>query len=272
MDKFLKIYLPFTRAGLQEAVIYRANFIGYFIGELIYCFVFYYIWRAVFHSSSEDTFMGFSMLDMVVFLFITILVRFVCDSDGTYQVGEEIRDGRFVMRIIKPVDFELTFLFQELGQKVTLIPLVFFPIIIGVEAYRYTQSGIVMFNIFLFAVFMVSILLAYMISFYLSICFGFIAFWLKNLWGISILKGSIINFLSGAVIPLAFMPDVLRSVLEVLPFASLSYTPVMIYMGKFDTMQILVGLGLQVFWLMTLFGLSKLIWVKAVKHLTSQGG
>lgn len=272
MRKFLRIYLPFTRAGLQEAIIYRMNFLGMFVGEMIYCFVFYFIWRAVFNSSSQDTFMGFSMLDMVVFLFITILVRFVVDSDGTYQVGEEIRDGSFVMRVIKPVDFELTFLFQELGSKMTLIPLVFFPIIIGVEIYRYAQSGVVMFNMTLFLIFLVSIILAYLISFYLSICFGFIAFWLKNLWGISILKDNIINFLSGAIIPLAFMPDVLRQILELLPFASLSYTPVMIYMGKFDTQQIMISVGLQIFWLLAFFGLSKLIWVKAVKHITSQGG
>ena len=99
-----------------------------------------------------------------------------------------------------------------------------------------------------------------------------IAFYVKNLWGIGILKNSIIGFLSGSRIPLAFMPNGLRICLEYLPFASMSYTPVMIYMGKYGVYEIIFRIGLQILWAVLLYGLSKLIWFGAIKKLCVQGG
>ena len=98
------------------------------------------------------------------------------------------------------------------------------------------------------------------------------AFYLKNLWGADILKECIINFLSGATIPLAFMPVGLAKVLEFLPFSSLSYTPVMIYMGMYSYIEIAIRMGMQVFWLCFMIVMSKIVWKHAVKRLCSQGG
>ena len=68
------------------------------------------------------------------------------------------------------------------------------------------------------------------------------------------------------------MPSRVAAVLDILPFASLSYTPVMIYMGMYSTGEILWHMGLQLFWLGVMICLSKIIWNSAVKHLSIQGG
>ena len=81
-----------------------------------------------------------------------------------------------------------------------------------------------------------------------------------------------IGFLSGSLIPLAFMPDGLRICLEYMPFASMGYTPVMLYMGKYGVYEILFRIGLQIIWAVLLYGLSKLIWFGAIKKLCIQGG
>ena len=98
------------------------------------------------------------------------------------------------------------------------------------------------------------------------------SFFFKNLWGTTLIKESIISFLSGSTIPLAFLPAGLATVLNFLPFASLAYTPVMIYMGMYSLGEIFGYLSLQVFWLFVMMGLSKLIWNSAMKHLSIQGG
>lgn len=272
MRKFLKTYLPFTRAGIHGATAYRANFIAWFIGDIMYCFVMYYVWRAVFASSGSSTFNGFSMTDMVTFLFVTNLTGYLTESDGSFAVGEEVRDGNIAMRLIKPVSFDMTFLFNELGQKSLTFTLIFVPMLAGVEIYKYFAYGQVMFSIGTFALYMLSIAMSYMFSFYMNVCFGFMAFFLKNLWGFNILKSSILRFLSGSVIPLAFMPDALRSVMEWLPFSSLSYTPVMIYMGKYSEEQVIVRLVLQFIWVVAFYIISKIILSAALKHVTVQGG
>lgn len=272
VNRFFKVYKPFVRAGILDFMTYRFNFICHLIGQILYCFIMFFVWRAVFTSSGENTFMGFSMTDMVVFLFITFLTQYLTASDGAFALGEEIRDGSVAMRMIKPVSFDLAFLFQELGNKIIMISLIFLPLVLGVEIYRFAVTGQVMFQIGSFLIYMVSVVIAYLVSFYFNVCYGFLAFFLKNLWGSNILKESIVGFLSGAVIPIAFMPPVVQGVLQLLPFASLSYTPVMIYMGRYSPAQICFYVGVQVFWLFAMWGISKLIWRTAVKRLCVQGG
>lgn len=272
MRRFLRIYLPFSKAGIQEMMAYRFNFFFHLLGEMISCFVMYFVWLAVFESSDSSTFMGFSMTDMTVYLFISFMASFLTYSDGAINIGEEIRDGSIVMRMIKPVNFDMYFLFHELGSRVVVAGIVLVPMCIGVELYKFFVTGAVMFSLPNFALFMVSLVLAYLVSFYSNVCYGFLAFFLKNLWGSSVLKDAVISFLSGSKIPLAFMPPVLKTVLSVLPFASLSYTPVMLYMGLYDAPAIIWSVSLQVFWLVFFWGLSKLIWRLATKRLCVQGG
>lgn len=272
MRRFLRIYLPFSKAGIQEMMAYRFNFFFHLLGEMLSCFVMYFVWLAVFESSDSSTFMGFSMTDMTVYLFISFMASFLTYSDGAINIGEEIRDGSIVMRMIKPVNFDMYFLFHELGSRVVVAGIVLVPMCIGVELYKFFVTGAVMFSLPNFALFMVSLVLAYLVSFYSNVCYGFLAFFLKNLWGSSVLKDAVISFLSGSRIPLAFMPPVLKTVLSVLPFASLSYTPVMLYMGLYDAPTIIWSVSLQVFWLVFFWGLSKLIWRLATKRLCVQGG
>ncbi len=236
------------------------------------CFIMFFVWKAVFSSTDSQTFMGFSMEDMVVYLFITFLTGYLTYSDGTYAIATEIRDGSIAMRMIKPCSFDMCFLFQELGNKIFNVMVIFVPIVTGVEAYRWVITGACQFSVVNFLLYIVSLVLAYLISFYFNVSYGFMAFYLKNLWGADILKECIVNFLSGATIPLAFMPAALSTVLNLLPFSSLSYTPVMIYMGMYSPTQIVYRMLFQVFWLCMMILLSKAVWNHAVKRLCSQGG
>ena len=272
IKRFFRTYRPFTRAGIQEAVAYRANFICFLIGEIMSAFIMYFVWKAVFLSTDSKTFMGFSMEDMVVYLFITFLTGYLTYSDGAFSVGEEIIDGSIAMRMIRPCSFEMCFLFQELGNRIISISMIFVPIVAGVEIYRYAVSGVICFNLGYFLMYLVSMMIAYMISFYFNVCYGFMAFFFKNLWGTTLIKETVVGFLSGAIVPLAFLPQGLAAVLNFLPFASLSYTPVMIYMGMYSYSEIAWRIGLQLFWLIVMYGVSKLIWRSAVKHLSVQGG
>jgi ABC-2 type transport system permease protein len=272
LRRFLRTYRPFTRAGIQEMVAYRANFICFFIGEIMSAFIMYFVWKAVFLSSDSPTFKGFTMEDMVVYLFISFLTDYLTYSDGAFAVGEEIVEGSIAMRMIRPCSFEMCFLFQELGSRLVSAAMIFVPMVLGVEIYRYAITGMIRFDPILFLFYLLSLLIAYMINFYFNVIYGFMAFFFKNLWGTSLIKETLVSFLSGGAIPLAFLPEGLAAVLNILPFASLRYTPVMIYMGMYSTEDILWRIGLQAFWMAVFFGLSKLVWRSATKHLSIQGG
>lgn len=272
MKSKLRIYIPFVNAGMQETTTYRANWFFFILGDVLACFVSYFIWKAVFLSSGNSSLNGFTMPQMVVYIFLMFLTGQLVYSGGTYDVGEEIRDGSIAMRIIKPVSYNSTFLFQELGSKILTTCILIIPMIVGIEIVRTIFTGSVEFNIIKFLLYILSCVFAYLVNFFFNICFGFIAFIIKYLWGANMMKNCIVGFLSGSIIPLAFLPKPLETVFLFLPFASLNYTPVMIYMGMYSGVTLLYYLGLQLFWVAFFWGLSKLLWNVSIKHLSIQGG
>ena len=267
-----RVYGGFTRAGAQGAMAYRINFLGFFFGESLYCFVMYFIWRAVFAASGESVFMGFTLTDMTLYVFLANIARFFTGTDSTQMLAEEIRDGSIIMRMIKPVYVDLSLLATEIGDKAVMSLFIFLPVMIGVEVYRYFALGYVAFNIGLFLAFVLSVILSYILSFYVNLMFGYLAFWLMNIWGFSILKESIIKFFSGSLIPLAFFPGIVRTIFEQLPLASIVYTPVMIYMGKITEIDLAFAYAKQIVWIVVFVMLSKLLWRFAEKRLAVQGG
>lgn len=272
MKNFIGIYKSFTKAGIQSSMAYRTSFLCFVLGESLYCFVMYFIWKAVFLSSGENSFMGFSMTDMTVYVFLSNLVGFLTSTDSTDNLADEICDGSIIMRMIKPVNVDYSLLTYEIGNKVMIITFLFLPVMLGVEIYRYVALGHIAFNIVNFLIFSISTILSYLLSFYLNLIFGYLAFFLLNVWGFSILKGSIIKFFSGAMIPLAFFPGAIRTVFEQLPFASLVYVPTMIYMGKYSGTELAFVLVKQVLWLFVFVWISRVIWQWAQKRLAVQGG
>ena len=86
------------------------------------------------------------------------------------------------------------------------------------------------------------------------------------------LKYALVRFLAGGLIPFALMPIGAARVFGILPFAGLGYTPVMIFLGKYKGGELLMFLGLQVFWALFFWGLSVLLWRWAIKRLTILGG
>ncbi len=270
--RLINTYKGFARAGFQSSMAYRVSFMCYVGGETLYCFVMFFIWKAVFAASGEGQFMGFSLTDMTVYLFLSNLVRILTDSDSTRNLAEEIRDGSIIMRLIKPVSTDLSLMASEIGNTAVAMLFIFLPVMTGVEIYRYFTLGYVALQPGNLLAFVLSCFLSYLLSFYINLIFGYMAFFLMNIWGFSILKGSIISFFSGAVIPLAFFPEAFRKVLEALPFASIVYVPTMVYMGKYSGTELLRIFATQVFWILVFVGISRLLWSWAKKRLAVQGG
>jgi ABC-2 type transport system permease protein len=75
---------------------------------------------------------------------------------------------------------------------------------------------------------------------------------------------------SGALIPLYLVPEQIRSVFYLTPFPSMVDGPISIYQGTADSVIQVFGTQLAWIFLLTLF--SVILWRKAKKKLTVQGG
>lgn len=98
---------------------------------------------------------GFTMPQMVIYIFLIFLTSTLISSGGTYDIGEEIRDGSIVMRMIKPLSYNATFLFQELGNKIMTVYVTIISLIVGVEICRCVLMGDLQFHFLSFLLYIV---------------------------------------------------------------------------------------------------------------------
>ena len=99
-----------------------------------------------------------------------------------------------------------------------------------------------------------------------------LAFLTTYIFGMNIIKGAVLNFLTGRLIPISFFPAVMQKVFEFLPFTGMTYVPVMIYLGKYSGEEVGWQLLKQAFWVVVLYLLGSLLWRKIEKRIVILGG
>jgi ABC-2 type transport system permease protein len=115
-------------------------------------------------------------------------------------------------------------------------------------------------------------MLGFIVSYLMNFCFGILAFYVTNMWGLSHLKEAALLFFSGQLIPIAFFPEAVQKIMQFFPFSSLNYIPVLIYLKKVSGIELLKALGVQFLWIALLFLLSKWMWNRAISKLVILGG
>jgi ABC-2 type transport system permease protein len=80
------------------------------------------------------------------------------------------------------------------------------------------------------------------------------------------------EFLAGAIIPIPFFPDHIRRIMELTPFGSMQNTPLLIFAGVTQGRDIVVSIALQVFWIVALVAVGRLIMGHALRRVITQGG
>ena len=78
--------------------------------------------------------------------------------------------------------------------------------------------------------------------------------------------------LSGAVIPLAFFPEPLDTIVRLTPFAAIVQAPVDVYVGEPLGGSVALVLALQASWAVVLYAAGRLVLGAGTRKLVLQGG
>jgi ABC-type uncharacterized transport system permease subunit len=117
-----------------------------------------------------------------------------------------------------------------------------------------------------------SFALSFALLFCCSFLVGMIVLKTLNLLGVMHAYHGAITLLSGFWIPLWFFPEPLRTVAEALPFQSIFFAPVTIYIGHLQGTAAWTAILRQAAWLCVLLFAVNLAWRYMRKRLVVQGG
>lgn len=278
IKRTLKLYLPFSKAGVKIELAYKAQIVMWMIISFIEVFFVIFLYEAIYRNSPDgmsSVINGFSFYDMILYMITSFFFTFLMGSgDTSYDIATDIREGTIANTMTKPVSYRLRHLFTYFGvfgfdAVVVLLPFltVVYGIFIGTGLLQVTAGRFIL-NVVFFLLFT---LIAGFVNNAISYFIGLMVFYTDHLFGLNMARNAIQGFLGGQMVPLAYMGAV-GVVFSYTPFAFMNSVPVLTLMGKVDVMQAIIYILIALVWIFVIELANRLIFRHALKKLTVQGG
>jgi ABC-2 type transport system permease protein len=258
--------VAYGRMATRRLYMYRFNVIMMIVLTGITIYLLTLLWRAAYGDRTEVD--GISIEQMLVYLTIANLQLRFLSPEMDAGIQERIREGQIGFDLNRPVGYPSQLMAGAAGEMIGLLPmlLVALPVALVVGELRPPGSlgeGVA---------YLASLALAWLVAVQLNLLIGLTSFWTLEMTGFRMMYRLIGNFATGALIPLWFMPDLLRSIVQLLPFQAIAFIPVSIYVGEPATGAIWSALALQAMWMGLLVLVIRLVWRQAFRHTVIQGG
>ena len=272
MRKILRTYLPFVANEVKTQLAYRGAFYLWAFISLFSSFISYFLWMAIYGSSETGVIGNLTQNEMVVYIFMVYITSSLVSISISTWVGYDVVEGRVAMNLIKPIDYRASLIAQAFGDMLyhLVVPSIF--IWIGLEIYKVVVLGLPLVSLSTLGLYICSVLMSFLLYVLFDFCFGMVAFFTTYIFGLRMAKTALLSFLTGQLIPISLFPEAVQRIFEYLPFSSMIYTPVMIYLDKFSGEELVFALGRQFVWILILYWLGSLIWEKVTRRLVVLGG
>lgn len=269
----MKPWLKYSRAfsiGIQNGMVYRSDFLLSLISCVFPIVIQFFMWGNIYGSDANKVLFGYTYSQMISYSVLASLVSRLTRTGFEYEINDDIKNGGLNKYIVRPVHYFPYRLFSFLGQKIAQLGLISVLIIIilavlsGFTAYSPNAVNVLFF--------LVSLVPAFALNFMIFFCLSMVAFWLSEIGFFFEAVRIVFIAFSGGIFPLDIFSGTFLSVLNYLPFKYTVNFPVDILNGRLQTDGILIGLLVQMMWILVMAALTGLIWNIGSKKYIAAGG
>jgi ABC-2 type transport system permease protein len=269
------------RIGLEERLVYRADFALGTLMRFLPIITQIFLWAAVFESVGSGRVAGYTYSNMVAYYLLTMMSRAFSSMPGLASgVAAQIRSGEIKKFLVQPVDLIGFMFLNRIAHKLTYYTVAFFPFALVFYLCRgffdgwppdvLTAQGWSSLDILL--IYISTLLMGFLLGFFLEICIGLIGFWFLEVTSLLFVYMLLNFFLSGHMFPLDMLPEWAATIVDLFPLKYLAYFPAAVLLGQLDPAEIIWGLKVELCWLVTFMILSRLMYSYGVKQYSAYGG
>ncbi len=265
------------RITLEERLVYRGDFALATLMRFLPIITQIFLWWAVFESvgggsRSEGTIAGYRFETMVAYYLLTMVTRAFSSMPGLASgIARQIRDGEVKKYLVQPVDMLGFLLLSRLAHKLAYYSVALFPFALlfyltrGFFVDGWPEPGVL-------AAFGLSLMLAFLLGFFLEASFGLIGFWFLEVTSLLFIYMLLSFFLSGHMFPLDLLPAPWNQLVDLLPLKYLAYFPAAVFLGQIQGDELTRGLVMQIVWVVLFAATARVMWNRGVKRYSGFGG
>ncbi len=263
------VYFALFQKGFQRMLAYRAATIAGILTNFFFGLLRAYVFIGLYEASQQATIAGYSLKDALTYTALTQALLMAIYVWGWFDIIRVVRSGEITSELLKPYHFFGAWMARDLGRGIFHLLfrgapiLIFFPFF-----FELTWPA----SISHWALFLLSVLIAILISFTWRFLVNLLAFWFVDALGIARFAYLGMTFFSGFMVPIAYFPEYLKFVVNLTPMPSMVNTPVEIYLGVVQGLALWTALGIQLGWLLFMTFVCELVYRRGVQKVTIQGG
>ncbi|MCL2109959.1 MAG: ABC-2 family transporter protein [Oscillospiraceae bacterium] len=272
MKKFrsFRKYSTTVKLGIQEAMEYRIDFLFGLINGSFSVFIQFFLWTAIYGGSDSAVLYNYSYPQMIVYIIMAGILRRITTTDFEYEIADDIREGSLSRFLVQPIGYFPYRVFLFLGRKILQFAVIILLSGVILTTLYFTMGAeFQLVNILATFVVVPLSLLLNCVMFY---CISMTAFWLTRSWGVFNGMQVVTMVLSGGVFPLDVFGEPVKAVLMHLPFQFIVYFPLNIICGNTNGSEIIYGIIAQIFWIVVVYLLSRILWRAGMKKYIAAGG
>jgi ABC-2 type transport system permease protein len=258
-------YRALARATARAALAYRFSLLLGIAAVLMQLVALLAVWRVILEQAPVN---GFTWPQMRAYLLVAFAAGTLVSILGDFRMAFRILDGDVALDLVKPIDYQKARFAEAIGGL--WIEVMLIVVVVGVTLA--VTGGVPLPAGPALSLFAVSMLLLVPLKFLIVYVSTLACFWTQNFMGVQWARLAVVNLFSGALIPLVYLPGWLASVAQWSPFAGLTSTPALIFLGQVGVRQGLVLVAVQLGWILILWFGARLVWRTALRRLTVNGG
>jgi ABC-2 type transport system permease protein len=256
IDKWSYIINFYRKAELKYTLnnfIWSISSLGYIISILT---VYYFNNKTAFEG-----FIGYNFVSYIIFIFTNSWVNL--------DISARIADGKLTTMLLTPTHFLTRYFAMFIGRNCLAYFIISIPAIIlfSFFALPYLNFEITFLN---FVITCVLLITSYIISFFLNTIAGFATFWTTRNDAVNEFYFVFRNLLRGDLVILTTVATVFNWIIFQ-PFAFIAHHPFMVLTNKYNFNQILWTIAGSLFWVFTLYLVTKLILKLGLKKYEGTG-
>jgi ABC-2 type transport system permease protein len=267
----VKKYLSFFRIRFTNGLQYRAAALAGIATQFAWGGLEILMFKAFYSYNPEAFPMEFSALCSYVWLQQALLSLYMVWFYEN-EIFDMIISGNVAYELCRPISIYKMWFVKNMASRLSKAVLRAFPILM-VAAFLPEPYGLALPKDVIAALwFLFSLTAAFLVVIAFCMIIYICCFYMVSSLGIRIVAAALAEFLTGAVIPLPFFPEEVERIIRFLPFASMQNLPLRIYSGDVYGAQLYEGILLQLFWLIALILIGKVMLSRALRRVTAFGG
>lgn len=256
----MRKYLEIARVYFKTQLVWRADIIFNMIFTVSRIVFAYLLWKTIFNGREMVAELTFNAM-LSYYIVNSFLTQLEMSSGISGEICSRIRSGTFTKYLVIPVNVEGYFAAMEAGVVTfyllfDLAAAVVWIFVFGIE-FTFVGEPLVILCALLMS--FLGMLFMVQLNFYI----GILTLKYEEITVFLRVKNNLLTLVTGSIIPLVLLPEVIVSGMRLLPFYYITYLPSMLLIGK-SREEILTGLCVIAAWCVVMQLIIRFTWNKYV--------